>query len=232
MSLSFTIAAGLRQRIHSRVRVPWYFRPYFTVSDSRLPFLSPPTTRRATVELFDPASTLKSQSQSQSYVTTDGQSATLFWFQAPIWGLRPDFYTVWLLWVCWCGVLYLTRERVCRLQLLLVFASAVILGSQSRVTRDHIFLSQITDSTNMEDQVAVFISSTKRVAQFYPRHWFPFSSLINSWPLWSSVQSSWLQIQRSRVRFPEVPDFLRNGGSGTGSTHSREYNWGATWMEK
>jgi hypothetical protein len=28
--------------------------------------------------------------------------------------------------------------------------------------------------------------------------------------LWSSGQSSWLQIQRSRVRFPALPDFLRN----------------------
>jgi hypothetical protein len=27
--------------------------------------------------------------------------------------------------------------------------------------------------------------------------------------LWSSGQSSWLQIQRSRVRFPALPDFLR-----------------------
>jgi hypothetical protein len=42
------------------------------------------------------------------------------------------------------------------------------------------------------------------------------------WPsLWSSGQSSWLQIQRSRVRFPALPDFLRNGGSGTGSTQPR-----------
>jgi hypothetical protein len=32
------------------------------------------------------------QSQSRSYVTTDGQSASLPWCQAPIWGLRPDFY--------------------------------------------------------------------------------------------------------------------------------------------
>jgi hypothetical protein len=31
--------------------------------------------------------------------------------------------------VCWCGSLSLTREHVCRLQLLLVLASAVILGS-------------------------------------------------------------------------------------------------------
>jgi hypothetical protein len=55
--LSFTIAPGPRQRSHSRVRVPWDSRPYFTVSDSKLPFLSPPTARRATVEVFDPTST-------------------------------------------------------------------------------------------------------------------------------------------------------------------------------
>jgi hypothetical protein len=34
--------------------------------------------------------------------------------------------------VCWCGALFLMRERVCRLRLLLVLASAVILGSESR----------------------------------------------------------------------------------------------------
>jgi hypothetical protein len=53
----------------------------FSVSDSRLPFLLNPTTRRATVEVCDPASTrdcrLFGSSQSQSYVTSDcsvGQS--------------------------------------------------------------------------------------------------------------------------------------------------------------
>jgi hypothetical protein len=30
--------------------------------------------------------------ESESYVTTDGQSASLSWRKAPIWGLRPDFY--------------------------------------------------------------------------------------------------------------------------------------------
>jgi hypothetical protein len=48
----------------------------------------------------------------------------------------------------------------------------------------------------------------------------------------------WLPLQWSeflatdpevRVRFPALPDFLRSSGSGTGSTQSREYNWGATW---
>jgi hypothetical protein len=55
------------------------------------------------------------------------------------------FITVKQLRVCWCGVLSLTRGRVCRLQMLLVRASAVILASESRGTRDHILLSQIRD---------------------------------------------------------------------------------------
>ena len=40
--------------------------------------------------------------------------------------------------------------------------------------------------------------------------------------LWSSGQSFWLQIQRSRVRSPALPDFLSSSGSGTGSTQPRE----------
>jgi hypothetical protein len=33
-----------------------------------------------------------SRSQSQNYVTTDGQSGSLSWNKAPIWGSRPDLY--------------------------------------------------------------------------------------------------------------------------------------------
>jgi hypothetical protein len=78
--LLFTIAAGPSQRSHSLVRSPLDSRPYFTVSDLRLPISSPPTTRRVTVEVFDPASTqverVSSQTQSQSHITTDGQSVS------------------------------------------------------------------------------------------------------------------------------------------------------------
>jgi hypothetical protein len=49
--LSFTIAADPRQRSHSRDS-----RPFLTVSVSKLPYSSPPTSRRATVEVFDPPS--------------------------------------------------------------------------------------------------------------------------------------------------------------------------------
>jgi hypothetical protein len=57
LGLSFVYPAGSSQGSHSRVPVPWDSRPYVTVSDLRLPFSSPPTTRRVTVEVFDPVST-------------------------------------------------------------------------------------------------------------------------------------------------------------------------------
>jgi hypothetical protein len=55
--LSVVYAAGPCQSSLSWVRVPWDSRPYFTVSDLRLSFSSPPKTRRVTVEVLDPAST-------------------------------------------------------------------------------------------------------------------------------------------------------------------------------
>jgi hypothetical protein len=57
--------------------------------------------------------------------------------------------------------------RVYSVQLLLLLASAVILGSESRGTHDHILLSQIRE--NLEAQDPVFISPRNRVAQLYPQ---------------------------------------------------------------
>jgi hypothetical protein len=67
-----------------------------------------------------------------------------------------------------CVTPSLVRGWVC-LQLLLALASAVILRSGSRGTHDHILLSQIRDSPNLEGQVPVFISLRNRVAQLYPQ---------------------------------------------------------------
>jgi hypothetical protein len=52
-----------------------------------LPFFIPATAPHSFIVLSDAL-----QSQSLSYVTTDGQSASLSWCQAPIWGPIPDFY--------------------------------------------------------------------------------------------------------------------------------------------
>jgi hypothetical protein len=48
-------------------------------------------------------------------------------------------------------------------------SSAVILGSEHRGTHDHILLSQIRYSPNLEGQAPGFISSRNRVAQLYPQ---------------------------------------------------------------
>jgi hypothetical protein len=48
----------------------------------------------------------------------------------------------------------------------------------------------------------------------------PVVLVLTGPPLWSSRESSYLQIQRYRVRFTTLPDFLRSSGSGTESTLS------------
>jgi hypothetical protein len=58
---------------------------------------------------------------------------------------------------------------VCCLQLLLVLASAVILRSASSGIHDHVLLSRIQESPNLEGQVPIFISPRNRVAQLYPQ---------------------------------------------------------------
>jgi hypothetical protein len=83
--------------------------------------------------------------QSQSFVITDGRSASLSWCRGPSRAQDQYFVTV-------------RQLRVCRLQLL-ALASAVILGSESRGTHDHILLSHILDSPNLEGQAPVFIPS-------------------------------------------------------------------------
>jgi hypothetical protein len=95
-------------------------------------------------------------SQSQSYITTDGQSSSLSWYQVPIWDPRPVFILLSLIIfrqsrICWCGTLSLTRNRVCSFQLLLDIACAAFLRSESHGTNEHILLPRFfLDSPNLE----------------------------------------------------------------------------------
>jgi hypothetical protein len=91
------------------------------------------------------------------------------------------FITVRQLRVYWCGAfsLSLTRERVCRLQLLLILASSVIRGSQSRVTRDHILLSQIRDSPKPGGpSPRIYMSQEQGGPVIPPGTEFPFRRLL------------------------------------------------------
>jgi hypothetical protein len=148
--LSFTIASGARHRSHFRFRAPWDSWPYFAVSDLRLPFSSPPTTRRLTVEVFDPASSreISAVTLSLSLIfntalpPTASQPVSLG-IKCPCWGLRPDIYDCKTVASLLMWALCLTRGRVCRLKLLLALTSAVVFGSESSDTPVHILLSQI-----------------------------------------------------------------------------------------
>jgi hypothetical protein len=121
----FTIAAGPCQCSHSWIRVPWDSWPYFTVSDSRLPF-----SFQEQVELV-----LMLQ-LTVSWPVSLG-------IKHPSGAYDQICITVRQLRVCWCGVLCLTRGWVCCSQLLLAPASTFIPGSKSCGTCKHILLSQI-----------------------------------------------------------------------------------------
>jgi hypothetical protein len=67
------------------------------------------------------------------------------------------------------------RGWVSHLQLLLALASAVILVSESCRTHDHILLSQIRDSPNLEGHVPYLYPPGTGWPSYIPRHWVPFS---------------------------------------------------------
>jgi hypothetical protein len=114
------------------------------------PFFSPLTTRRATVEVFDNASTRDVSVDSfwvslslmiRSTVSRPGYLG----IKHPSGAYDQISITVRHLRFCWCGVFSLTRGWVCPSQLLLGLANAVILGSESHRTRGHILLFQIRE---------------------------------------------------------------------------------------
>jgi hypothetical protein len=76
---------------------------------------------------------------------------------------------------------------------------------------------------------AVFSNPSKKISECINLKFSPFfnsASTIRP-PLWSSGQSSWLQILRSGFDSRRYQIFWERG-----PTQPREDNWGATWMEK
>jgi hypothetical protein len=84
--------------------------------------------------------------QSQCYLTTDNQSASLSWCQTTIRARDQFFFLLEIFFrqlrVCYFVSPSLMRGRVCNLLLLQGLVSTVALQSESHGTQDHILLSQ------------------------------------------------------------------------------------------
>jgi hypothetical protein len=85
----------------------------------------------------------------------------------------------------------LTREWVCRLELLLGLASAVILRSEPHGIHDHILLSPIRDSPNLEGQIPVLLSPESE--SLYDWQSVSMSVLVSSpvWGSWPDIYFDW-----------------------------------------
>jgi hypothetical protein len=118
-----------------------------------------------------------SKIQSQSYFTTGSLlSISSSWHQAP-WNPWPVIF--FQLNTCVYSPYVtssLTRGWVCRLQLLLVFLSAVILRSKSFGTHDDILVSQIQDSPTLRAKPLYLYTPGTGWPSYTPRHWVLFSS--------------------------------------------------------
>jgi hypothetical protein len=98
---------------------------------------------------------------SQIYVTTDCQSASLSWCQAPIWGPRPHFYC------CQLRAGPLWREDESVVYNCCWSSPAQSFSAPSSAGLMMIF-SQIRGSPNMEGQFPLFTSPRNRLARLYP----------------------------------------------------------------
>jgi hypothetical protein len=149
--------------------------------------------------------------QSQRYFTTGGLSLiSLSWWQAP-WDSRHSNFIFQLNTFGHSpyATSSLRRGWVCHLKLLLVFASAVILRSECCGTHDHILLSQICDSPNLDGQVSGFISPRNRVAWLYPQ---ALGSLfITPYNLQGYGGGTWPRLHTGSPKSITCPPFLTLG---------------------
>jgi hypothetical protein len=144
-----------------------------------VPFSSPPMTRRAMVEVFEPAFTRGQQQirSSQSYFTIGGlPTISSSCRQAP-WHSRPAIFFQLNTWYHSSYVTSsLTRGRVCSLQLLLVLASRVILMSDSRGLVTIFYCLKFKTPPTLRVRSPYIYPPGTGWPGYTLRHWVPFSS--------------------------------------------------------
>jgi hypothetical protein len=89
-------------------------------------------------------------------------------------------FSVWRLWVSWCGAPSFTRGWVCNLllQLLLGLPKAVTLGSKSRRTHDHILQSHLRLPQLWGPGPRIYIPQEQGDPVIPPGTWVPFCRLL------------------------------------------------------
>jgi hypothetical protein len=113
-------------------------------------------------------------SQSQNYFMTGGLPPISSSWRKASWDSRPAFFQLNTCDHSPYVTSSLMRGWVCRLQLLLALANTVVLRSKSRGTHDHNLLSQIRDSSNLEDRSPYLYPPGTGWPSYTPRHWVPF----------------------------------------------------------
>ena len=137
---------------------------------------------------------------------------------------RPQIVTFLLYPLCYCH--YCSNSYLFSINTLMTRAFEICFSTFYTATHVISFLrnlarelQSIIPDISEKDELSSMLSYYTYIVNFF----FGLISVLRP-PLWSSGQSFWLQIQRSRVRFPALPDFLSSSGSGTGSTQPREIN--------
>jgi hypothetical protein len=118
-------------------------------------------------------------SQSQSHITTDSQSASPSWCQAPIWNPRSIFFLLEIfirkLRVCYFVAPSLTRGRVCNLLLQLDLASAV-----SRDSRPYFIAPILETRPTWRARSPYLYPPGTGWPSYTPGHWVPFPSPLTT----------------------------------------------------